>query len=318
MLLTLMLAAGVIAESPKAEQPLVIAHRGASGVLPEHTLAAYAAAIEQGADVIEPDLIMTKDGVLIARHDIYLSTTTDVAQRPEFKDRARVISQRRDQADWYAIDFTLEELKTLRAVQPRFDRPQAFNGRYQVPTFEEILGLVVNARRDTGRRIFVYPETKSPAWHAEQGLAMASPLLEALQRHDLNRADGGVFIQSFEPEILKELAESTPLPLVQLIYPENGEPNISLEVLANWAHGVGPSKQLLLDASGRDNGFVQAAHELGLFVHPWTFRDDQLPNGVPSAEFEIRLFLELGIDGFFTDFPATGRRVVDALQPASQ
>ena len=159
------------------QPPVIIAHRGASGERPEHTLAAYSLAIEQGADFIEPDLVMTKDGVLIVRHDRYLSTTTDVSAHPEFADR-RVEKEGRQ--DWWAEDFTLEEIKTLRAVQPREGRAKDYDGQFEIPAFEEVLALRAKASEETGRIIGVYPETKHPAAPAALGLDPAPELREEM------------------------------------------------------------------------------------------------------------------------------------------
>jgi len=288
--------------------PVVIAHRGASGHLPEHTIAAYDLAIELGADFIEPDLVVTKDGVLVARHDRYLGTTTDVAAHPEFADRKRKSENPEDEGhgpDWWVEDFTLDELKTLRAVQPRAGRDAAFDGRYEIPTFVEVLTLAARRADERGRPIGVYPETKHPGWFAEIGLDFEAPLKAALEGFDA----GPVYVQSFEPEILKRLQGSLDATLVQLVYPEGyavgGEPNIALEDLKDWADAVGPWKGLLLDLAGAPTGFVAEAHRLGLAVHPWTFRDDDPPPGGDAPRAEIARYFDLGVDGVFTDFPDT-------------
>ena len=292
--------------------PIVIAHRGASGLLPEHTLEAYALAIEQGADVVEPDLVLTKDGVLVARHDRYLSTTTDVADRPEFANRRRANDDPADapRSDWWVEDFTLDEIKTLRARQPFAGRSKEFDGLHQVPTFEEVLTLVADEAAKAGRPVGVYPETKHPGFFASIGLDFEKPLLQALEGFDA----GPVFIQSFEPEILKRLKARTDAKLVQLVYeaaPGAG-PNIPLAEIALFADGVGPAKGLVATGAGASTGFIEAAHARGLFVHAWTFRDDQVPAafaGPEGGEAEIAAFLALGLDGVFADFPETAVRV---------
>ena len=266
--------------------PLVIAHRGASGYLPEHTLEAYALAIDQGADVIEPDLVFTKDGVLVARHDRYLSTTTDVATHPEFADRKKPNADPNDapRDDWWVEDFTLAELKTLRAVQPFAGRSKDFDGLYEVPTFEEVKALVAARAGETGRPVGVYPETKHPGYFQSIGMDFEAPLLATLDGFDA----GPVFIQSFEPDILKRLKDKTDAKLVQLVYEETpgAGPNIPLADIAAYADGVGPEKTVIF-FDNQPTSFVEKAHELGLIVHPWTFRADQ-PNKEMKGPFVVR------------------------------
>lgn len=199
-------------------KPLVIGHRGASGYLPEHTLEGYRKAIEMGADFIEPDLVSTQDGVLIARHEPNLIATTDVADRPEFAARRKTIKlDGVDDTGFYASDFTLAEIKTLRAKQAFAERDQGFNGQYQIPTFDEVLALVQERGKALGREIGVYPETKHPTWHADQKLPLEDKLLAALDKVGWNRADAPVFIQSFEQANLKALRSKTKVRLVQLV-----------------------------------------------------------------------------------------------------
>lgn len=200
------------------QKPLVIGHRGASGELPEHTLEAYKLAIDSGADFIEPDLVSTKDGVLIARHEPILGGTTDVASRPEFASRKRdgVIDGVLYKDEFFASDFTLAEIKTLRAIMPQGYRTQAFNGVFQIPTLEEVINLVKQAEKDTGKKIGIYPETKHPTYHDNLGLSLEEPLLATLQKTGFTDPSR-VFIQSFEVSNLKELNTKTNLPLVQLL-----------------------------------------------------------------------------------------------------
>jgi glycerophosphoryl diester phosphodiesterase len=206
-------------------KPLVIGHRGASGYLPEHTLESYRLAIEQGADFIEPDLVSTRDGVLIARHEPNLIATTDVADRPEFASRRKTIQvDGVDETGFYASDFTLAEIKTLRARQAFAERSQAYNGQYQIPTFEEVLALAQERGRALGREIGVYPETKHPTWHVERGLPLEDKLLAALDKVGWNRADAPVFIQSFETANLKALRSRTKVRLVQLVDADDVDP----------------------------------------------------------------------------------------------
>jgi glycerophosphoryl diester phosphodiesterase len=198
-------------------RPLVIGHRGAAGYLPDHTLQGYQLAINLGADYIEPDLVSTKDGVLIARHEPNLIGTTDVATKFPLRRRFEMIDGVVEDG-YFARDFTLREIKTLRAVQPiPSDRPTQFDGQFKIPTFDEILDLVARNERRLHRTIGVYPETKHPTYHQSHGLALEPKLLAVLNRHHLNHRGAAVFIQSFEQANLKQLNKMTPLPLVQLV-----------------------------------------------------------------------------------------------------
>jgi glycerophosphoryl diester phosphodiesterase len=298
---------------------IVIAHRGASGERPEHSLESYQRAIEQGADYIEPDLVMTRDGVLIARHENEIGGTTDVAQHPEFADRRRTqVIDGETLIGWFTEDFTLAEIKTLRARErvPAL-RPAncAFDGRFSVPTFEEIMQLAqtVNRMRAGRSRIGVYPETKHPAHFQRLGLAQERPVLEALERHGYAERGSPVYIQSFDPSNLRQLREMTALPLVQLLEHEIGD----VARIAQYANCIGIAKTLATPAS------VAEAHALDVAVHVWTFRAENefLPDDLkigksPAAHGDLRdeiaRYLALGIDGFFTDFPAIGVAARDA------
>jgi glycerophosphoryl diester phosphodiesterase len=302
-----------------ASSVIVIAHRGASGERPEHTLESYQRAIEQGADYIEPDLVMTRDGVLVARHENEIGGTTDVAQHPEFAGRRRTqVIDGETMTGWFTEDFTLAEIKTLRARErlPAL-RPAncAFDGRFSVPTFEEIMQLAQSANRTrSGRsRIGVYPETKHPAHFQGLGLAQERPVLETLARHGYAERGSPVFIQSFDPGNLQQLREMTPLSLVQLLEHEIGD----VGRIAQYADCIGIAKALATPSS------VAAAHAQGLAVHAWTFRAENefLPDDLkigksPAAHGDLRgeidRYLALGIDGFFTDFPAIGVAVRDS------
>lgn len=308
---------------------LVIAHRGASGERPEHTIESYRLAIEEGADYIEPDLVMTRDGVLIARHENEIGGTTDVAQHSEFATRRRTqIIDGETMAGWFTEDFTLAEIKTLRARErlPEL-RPQncAFDGRFEVPTFDEIMQLAAatNQRGSGGAKIGVYPETKHPAHFAGIGLPQEQALLDTLRLYSYDAVGSPVFIQSFDPVNLRQLRGMTRLPLLQLLEHELGD----LGEIATYADGIGIAKSLA-SAEG-----VRAAHAVNLKVHVWTFRAENefLPEDLrigiaPAAhgdlEGEIQRFLHRGIDGFFVDFPAIGVRVRDAyisgVQPLHQ
>ncbi|WP_373488799.1 glycerophosphodiester phosphodiesterase [Blastomonas sp.] len=316
-----------------ANSPLVIAHRGASGERPEHTLTAYELAIDQGADYIEPDLVITKDGVLVARHENEISETTDVADRPEFADRKT--SKRIDgqtMSGWFTEDFTLAELKTLRAKErlPQL-RPanMAYDGKDEVPTLIEIIALVKRKEVASGRRIGLYPETKHPSFFRAAGLPLEEPLVRDLNAAGYTGADAPVFIQSFELGNLERLRDMTDLPLIQLMASQGGppdRPDVSyaamttpewLAKLAGYVQGVGAEKSLVIPrdaagALGTPSNLVRDAHAAGLKVHVWTFRRENffLPGGLKSGvdprdagdlDAEIKAFMATGIDGFFTD-----------------
>jgi glycerophosphoryl diester phosphodiesterase len=292
---------------------IVIAHRGASGERPEHTLASYQRAIEQGADYIEPDLVMTRDGVLVARHEPEIGGTTDVAQHPEFASRRRTQAVDGEiMQGWFTEDFTLAELKTLRARErlPKL-RPSntAFDGQFEIPTFDEImqLALETNRRRAGGPKIGVYPETKHPAHFQALGLAQEAAVLDTLRRFGYDAPGSPVFIQSFDPSNLKQLRAMTALPLVQLLEYEIKD----LPGAARYADAVGIAKPLATREA------VAAAHASGMAVHVWTFRAENefLPADLRSGKepeahgnlaAEIERYLALGIEGVFVDFPAIG------------
>jgi glycerophosphoryl diester phosphodiesterase len=341
--LAALLAAPAMADTAPATAPIVIAHRGSSGERPEHTLAAYDRAIEQGADYVEPDLVLTKDGVLVARHENEIGETTDVASRPEFADRRTTkMIDGVSMTGWFTEDFTLAELRTLRA---RERLPQlrgantAFDGLYQVPTFEEIIRLVRAREAETGRTIGIYPETKHPSYFASIGLPHEGPLLQLLARHGYDSADDALFIQSFEAGNLERLNSLTAVRLIQLVSAEGGpadRPGTSyadmvsaegLAAIARYADGIGPAKDMVIARNadgtlGASTGLVARAHAVGLAVHPWTFRAENyfLPANLRSGAdprthgdlaAEIRAFIAEGVDGLFADHPAV---VVEVLR----
>jgi glycerophosphoryl diester phosphodiesterase len=316
-------------------KPLVIAHRGASGYLPEHTLEAYQRAIDMGADFIEPDLVLTKDGVLIARHENELSDTTDAAQKFPAKKTKKVIDGREVEG-WFSEDFTLAEIKTLRANERLKSRDQSNNGKFLVPTFAEVLALANAQGAKRGRPVGVYPETKHPTYFVKIGLPHEGALLKDLAAAGLATAKDRVFIQSFEVSNLQQLKAKTTLPLVQLLGDPNERPydqeaagkpltygamvtDKGFRDMAAYAAGVGPFKAYILatNADGTPvapTDFVTRAHAAGLKVHPYTFRNDpnyvaKVYGGDPVAEYCA--FFRTGIDGLFSDFPDTALKARD-------
>lgn len=287
--------------------PIIIAHRGASGYRPEHTLAAYSLAIDMGADYIEPDLVITKDGHLIVRHDRYLSTTTNVADLPEFAGR-KTTKPGHDGADWFVEDFTLDEIKSLKARQPRAERVQHFNDKYDIPTFDDVLALANEQSEKRGRPIGIYPETKQPSALEALGLSFDEALLKSLKKYGYESAQDPVYIQSFEDGNLRRLRDKTS---IRLVYLTKDMPSLSFDEIASFANGIGPYKKLLSDENLNSTGFVDGAHAAGLEVHPWTFRDDQRDPRFSNKLKEARHYIALGIDGAFFDFPDTG---VEALK----
>jgi glycerophosphoryl diester phosphodiesterase len=291
--------------------PIVIAHRGASGYRPEHTLAGYALAARMGADYIEPDLVSTKDGVLVARHENEIGGTTDVADHPEFTGRRTTKAiDGVALTGWFTEDFTLAELETVRAkerIPATRPRNTLYDGRYQVPTLQEVIDLSKRLSRELGRPIGIYPETKHPTYFRTIGLPLEEPLVDALDGLD------HVFVQSFEADSLQRMPG---FPRVQLLT----EPG-NFEQIAAYADAVGPRKSLIVprDDHGRSlppTSFVEDAHRAGLLVHPYTFRnensflplelrssDDPAAYGRAFAEYER--FFGLGVDGVFSDNPDT-------------
>ena len=291
--------------------PLVIAHRGASGLRPEHTIESYRLAIEQGADYIEPDLVMTKDKQFVARHDIYMSTTTDVADHPEFADRKRVFEGRED---WFVFDFTLGELKTLRARQPFEGRSKEFDGLYLIPTLEEVAALALGAAGE-GRNIGIYPELKRPDIYMEMGLNPADALASHLRR--IKARGTPIIFQCFYPQYIKALHDRIDLPMILLlgdVKQEDGTvaPNLDYKPWRDVIDGLGISKGLLL-AGETLGSYMKEAQSNGLMVHLWTIRDDQVPAQFSDSREEMKLYFDLGADGVFSDFPGTARTVLDTL-----
>lgn len=366
------------------EEPLIIAHRGASGALPEHTLEAYELAILQGADFVEPDLVITKDGVLIARHEPYLDDTTNVAEVFGEERKATKIVDGREVTGYFAEDFTLEEIKQLRARQAFDIRSQDFNDIYEIPTFAEIIDLVQQLEAETGRKVGIYPETKHPTFFDEQGLSLEEPLVATLLEKGFTDPER-IFIQSFEVANLLDLennllpgTELEGTPLVQLydeffvqpydivanfsdpnfdpisIYgtdaitattdfgdlinqDDNPDVNLLEDFVADYAEGIGPWKRTFVltepleepvgEVTERLTGevlpVIEDAHEAGLQVHPYTFRNEERyavieeDGTIQTPEEEYQQYFELGVDGVFTDFPNTAIKALEE-SPANQ
>ncbi|XP_023937691.2 uncharacterized protein LOC112045652 [Bicyclus anynana] len=326
---------------PDSCSPVIIAHRGASGYAPEHTLGSYALAITMGADYVEPDLVMTKDGQLISRHDNELGLTTDVANRTEFADRYR--TQTIDSnavSGWFTEDFTLAEIKSLRAIERIPDtRPgnARMDGAFQVLTFQEIIDLVKSLQISQRRTIGIYPEIKHSSHFKKLGLPMEELVVNTFHQNGYRDSDAPVYIQSFEINNLKELKRITNLRLLQLYDSKSLQPadqvllgaditygNMStpegLAEVAKYASAVGPDKSYIIprnedNSLGDPTSFVADAHAVGLKVHPYTFRaentflpkefqsDNPLKEARGDLTGELQKFVEAGIDGLFSDQP---------------
>ncbi len=329
------------AQAPVAARstPLIIAHRGASGHRPEHTLAAYGLAIEMGADFVEPDLVMTRDRVLVARHENEIGGTTNVAARFPERRRSKVIDGD-TVTGWFTEDFTLAELKSLRAKERLLQRSHAWDGEFEIPTFDEVLAYVRERERATGRTIGVYPETKHPSYFRAIGLPLEDSLLAVLARHGYRQRGDAVFIQSFEVGNLKALRARTTLRLVQLVNLDGVPPDVAaaggttryadlitpegLRGVARYADAIGAHKWLVLPRAvagdtSRATSLVRDAHAAGLLVHVWTMRSDtpDLALGfLGDAAAEWRAFRDAGVDGMFGDFPDVGAAALRGAAPA--
>ncbi len=286
--------------------PLIIAHRGASGYLPEHTLPAVAMAHAMRADYIEQDVVLTKDGIPIVLHDLYLESTTDVAMR--FPDRARKDGR------FYAIDFTLEEIRRLAVGERRNANGVVFPERFpaefkllRVPTLDEEIALIQGLNRSTGREVGIYVELKNPDFHEAEGASFAATVLQVLYAYGYRDASDPVFLQCFDEGTLRFLKDHTSIRLVQLLE-DNQLSAERAQAIATYAQGVGPWIGFLADREE----FVAAAQEAGLLVHPYTFRADQLPRGVSTYSALLDHFVrDMKVDGLFTDHPDLTRRYLD-------
>jgi glycerophosphoryl diester phosphodiesterase len=316
---------GVSEAEVKRSDAIVIAHRGASGERPEHTIAAYALAIAQGADFIEPDLVPTKDGVLVARHENEISGTTDVADRTAFAGRkATKTIDGQQVTGWFTEDFTLAELKSLRARErlPKL-RPDnmAYDGEFEIPTLAEVIALAQK------HGVGIYPETKHPSYFASIGLPVEARLIDQLKASGWAKRSDPVFIQSFEVDNLKALRKITDLRLIQLMDKDGGPADgaaasyaamrtpAGLKAIAAYANGIGPNKDVVTA------DLVASAHAAGLKVHPWTFRAENYflpmrrwsgvnPRGHGDLRGEIAAHLAMGVDGVFSDFPGIAAQAV--------
>ncbi|MFD9126605.1 glycerophosphodiester phosphodiesterase family protein [Kitasatospora sp. NPDC059571] len=324
--------------------PLVVGHRGACGYRPEETLGSYELALELGADVIEQDLVPTKDGHLVVRHENNIAETTDVAAHPEFAAR-RATRTVDGQAvtGWFTEDFTLAELRTLRAKErlpQQRQRNTLYDGRWPVPTFREVVDFARQRSRTLGRDVWLYVETKHPSYFRSIGLPLEERLADELRRGGLAGRNGRAILQSFEPSSLQRLAKLVDNPRIQLLSTADsrpydfrlaGDPRTvadlvtadGLRWLSSFAHGIGPTTQLVapVDASGRlqqPTALVADAHRAGLVVHPYTVRNENSflpadyrrgtdPNAYGDAIGWARYLYELGVDGFFTDNADTSR-----------
>jgi glycerophosphoryl diester phosphodiesterase len=349
------------------ELPLVIGHRGASGTLPEHTLEAYKAAIDQGADFVEPDLVLTKDGVMVARHEPMLDSTTDVALKFPASRRSTRNMDGVTTTAYFASDFTLAEIKTLRAVQSNAARSKAFDGLYSIPTLDEVIALVKAEGTKAGRTVGIYPEIKHSTFHSDVvGFGrnvFEDKLVATLHAAYGNVATAPVFVQSFEVSNLQYLRTKTSIRLVQLIDADDVKDDGSMSLVApyhkpydfvvkndprtfadlltpagldfvkTYANAVGPWKPYLvktvndrvertgdttLNINDRrvdgSTGVIELAHQKGLLVHTWTFRNDAGGYGFKDPQAEMAYYMRMGVDGVFTDFPATGVAAKQSLR----
>ncbi|MFF8832944.1 glycerophosphodiester phosphodiesterase [Streptomyces sp. NPDC015131] len=328
---------------PRLPVPAVIAHRGASGYRPEHTLGSYQLALDMGADVIEQDLVPTKDGHLVCRHENDITGTTDVADHPEFASRRTTkVVDGTSLTGWFTEDFTLAELKTLRAKEriPALRQENTlYDGRWAVPTFEEVLRWAEKEGRRRGRPVRLYVETKHPTYFRKLGLPLEEPLAALLRRYGRHRADSPTFLQSFEPTSMRRMAKLVATPRVVLLWTpddrpwdfrESGDPRTVADLItpkglawiASYAQGIGPLLDLVIPKDkdgtlGKPTTLVRDAHAKGLVVHPYTLRNENsfLPADFrrgtdPAAYGDVfgayAAYFATGIDGIFTDQPDTG------------
>ncbi|MEV6652153.1 glycerophosphodiester phosphodiesterase [Streptomyces sp. NPDC051219] len=323
--------------------PTVIAHRGASGYRPEHTLGSYQLALDLGAHVVEQDLVPTKDGHLVCRHENDITGTTDIAAHPEFASRKTTKSvDGVSQTGWFTEDFTLAELKTLRAKEriPGVRQENTlYDGRWEIPTLEEVLRWAEKEGRRRGRPIWLHCETKHPTYFRGLGLGLEEPLARLLRKYRRDKKHSPVFLQSFEPTSIQRLSKLVASPRVVLLssaasrpwdFVQAGDPRTvadlvtpeGLKWIAGFAQGIGPTLDLIIpkDAAGKlgtPTTLVRDAHAQGLILHPYTMRNENSflpldfrrgtdPNAYGDSFGAFRTYFEQGIDGIFTDHPDTG------------
>lgn len=316
--------------------PIVIGHRGASGYRPEHTLESYQLAIEMGADYIEPDLVSTKDHVLIARHENEISETTNVAEIFPDKKTTKSIDGV-SVTGWFTEDLTLKEIKKLKAKERLAYRDQKYNGQFDIVTLEEIISFVQKKEQELNKKIGLYIETKHPTYFKGIKLPLEKKLADTIKKYKLNSPDAKIYIQSFELSNLKELKKTTKVNLVFLMGEKHEIPfdfqqqkktttygeltsNEELKKIASVASGIGPYKRLILPENdkgvlGPATDLVARAQALGLKVHPYTFRNDQKnlhKSYNNDAMKEYIEFFKLNVDGVFSDFPDTAIRAREA------
>ncbi|WP_314221985.1 glycerophosphodiester phosphodiesterase [Streptomyces zaehneri] len=324
--------------------PTIIGHRGASGYRPEHTFGSYQLALDLGADIVEAgDLVPTRDGHLVCRHEPEIGGTTDVAEHPEFAGRKTTkVLDGVSTTGWFTEDFTLAELKTLRAVERiPANRPHntLYDGRWEIPTFEEVLKWQDEQTRKRGRQVWIYPETKHPTYFRKLGLGLEERVAKLLHKYGKDRKNSPVIVQSFEPSSIQRLNKLVDNPLVVLLsgatsrpwdFVEAGDPRTvadlitraGLREIAGYAQGIGPTLDLVIpkDAAGNlttPTTLVKDAHAVGLVLHPYTMRNENpfLPTGFRKGTDAdaygdsfgaFRTYFATGIDGVFTDNPDTG------------
>ncbi|NUS88302.1 MAG: glycerophosphodiester phosphodiesterase [Streptomyces sp.] len=322
--------------------PTVIGHRGASGYRPEHTLGSYQLALDMGADIIEQDLVPTKDGHLVCRHENDITATTDVSAHSEFADRKTTKTvDGTALTGWFTEDFTLAELKTLRAkerIPGTRQRNTLYDGRWEVPTFEEVLQWAEREGRKRGRRIWLYVETKHPTYFRKLGLGLEEPLAKLLRRYGRHKKDAALFLQSFEPSSIQRLRKLVDTPAVVLLSTINSRPWDFVEAndprtvadlvkpeglkwIASYAQGIGPDLSVIIPRTadgklGTPTSVVKDAHAAGLVLHPYTMRNENTflpadfrrgtdPNAYGDAFGAFKKYFETGIDGIFSDNPDT-------------
>jgi len=332
------------------DRPTIYGHRGAAGYRPEHTVGSYRLAARMGADYIEPDLVSTKDHQLVVRHEPAIGATTDVAAHPEFADRrtTKVIDGITFANDWFTDDFTLAELKTLRAKERLPDvrqRNTLYDGRYEIPTFQEVIDLRDKLSRELHRQVGIIPELKHSTYFRAEGLALEEPFVRTLRANHIDNRRSKVTVQSFEIANLKQLDRLLPrVPLVQLFDAKTRKPGdvlaaggtttyadmatpAGLRAVARYADIAGPSKDYIVprDANGASlppTTFIADAHAAGLDVVPYTFRNENQflpaelrkgtdPNAYGNAIKEYEQFFALGVDGLFSDNPDTAKTARD-------